>query len=164
MADSRYPTTPALRALDALGIPWEGHTFPYVDKGGTRHSSAQLGVPEHEVIKTLVFEDDQKRPLIVLMHGDRSVSTKNLARQLHHLGVRSVAPCKPETAERHTGYQVGGTSPFGTRKALPIYAEATIFQLERLFINGGKRGFLVRITPQDLDRALAPTKVSVAID
>lgn len=157
----RFPMTLAIRDLNRLAVSWTGHTFAYVDKGGTKHSSSQLGVDEHAVIKTLVFEDEHKAPLIVLMHGDRSVSTKGLAR---HLGKKLIAPCKPEVAERHTGYKVGGTSPFGLKKPLPIYAEASIFTLPRLFINGGQRGFLVEITPDDLDRALAPERVEVAID
>jgi len=161
MADPRFPTTLAIRQLDQHQVLWQGHTFAYVDKGGTRHSSTELGVPEHEVIKTLVFEDEHKAPLIVLMHGDKSVSTKGLARLL---GVKKIDPCKPEVAERHTGYKVGGTSPFGLRKALPIHAEASIFDLPRIFINGGQRGFLVEISPLDLDRVLTPTRVTVAID
>lgn len=161
MADSRFPTTLAIRQLDQHKVPWTGHTFAYVDKGGTKHSSTQLGVPEHEVIKTLVFEDEHKQPLIVLMHGDKSVSTKALAR---FLGTKKIDPCKPEVAERHTGYKVGGTSPFGLRKPLPIHAEHSIFDLPRIFINGGQRGFLVEIQPADLERVLAPTRVEVAID
>lgn len=161
MADPRFPTTLAIRQLDQHKVAWTGHTFAYVDKGGTKHSSSQLGVPEHEVIKTLVFEDEHKQPLIVLMHGDKSVSTKALAR---FLGTKKIDPCKPEVAERHTGYKVGGTSPFGLRKALPIHAERSIFDLPRIFINGGQRGFLVEIQPGDLERVLAPIRVEVAID
>jgi Cys-tRNA(Pro) deacylase len=160
-ASDRFPKTPATRLLDAHAVSWEGHVFPYEEKGGTRHSSEQLGVDEHIVIKTLVFEDEDKQPLVVLMHGDRSVSLKELARQL---GRKKFEPCKPEVAERHTGYQVGGTSPFGTRKALPIHAESSIFELSRIFINGGKRGFLVSLAPSDLDRVLAPNRVDVAND
>ena len=161
MTDTRFPTTAATRFLAEHKVTWQGHVFPYVDKGGTKHSSAQLGVPEHAVIKTLVFEDENKRPLIVLMHGDKMVSTKALARLL---GAKSIAPCKPETAEKHTGYKVGGTSPFGTKKPLPVHAQTTIFDLLTLYINGGGRGFLVQITPADLDRALSPVRVDVAID
>lgn len=161
MADPRFPTTLAIRQLDQHKVPWTGHTFAYVDKGGTKHSSTQLGVPEHEVIKTLVFEDEHKQPVIVLMHGDKSVSTKALAR---FLGTKKIDPCKPEVAERHTGYKVGGTSPFGLRKVMPIYAEATLFELARIFINGGQRGFLVEIQPRELERVLGPTRVEVAID
>ena len=161
MADPRFPTTLAIRQLDHAKVAWLGHVFAYVDKGGTKHSSTELGVPEHEVIKTLVFEDERKQPLVVLMHGDKSVSTKTLAR---HLGVKKIDPCKPEVAERHTGYKVGGTSPFGLRKAMPLYAEASIFELPRIFINGGHRGFLVQIDPAELDRVLSPARVEVAID
>jgi len=152
MTETRFPSTPATRFLSDHKVDWRGHVFPYVDKGGTKHSSAQLGVPEHQVIKTLVFEDETKRALIVLMHGDKMVSTK------------SIVPCKPEVAEKHTGYKVGGTSPFGTRKAIAVHAEATIFGLETIYINGGGRGFLVQMTPADLDRVLAPMQVDVAID
>ena len=151
--------TPAVRALEAGGVAFTPHTFEYVERGGTRHSSQVLGVPEHQVIKTLVFEDEQRRPLIVLMHGDREVSTKALAR---HLGVKKVAPCSPETAERHTGYQVGGTSPFGLRKPLPIHLERSIAELPRIWINGGGRGFLVELDPRELVRLLAPALVEVA--
>lgn len=161
MTDPRFPTTPATRFLADHKVAWLGHLFPYVDKGGTKHSSAQLGVPEHSIIKTLVFEDENKHPLIVLMHGDKMVSAKNFARLF---GAKSINPCKPEVAEKHTGYKVGGTSPFGTKKPLPVYAQVTIFDLETLYINGGGRGFLVQITPDDLDRALAPVRVDVAID
>ncbi len=159
MADDRFPKTLATRMLDAQKVPWEGHVFPYEEKGGTKHSSQQLGVDEHIVIKTLVFETEDKSPLIVLMHGDCSVSAKELARQLRK---KKIDPCKPEVAERHTGYQVGGTSPFGTRKPLPVYAERSIFELSRVFINGGKRGFLVSISPADLERVLSPELVDVA--
>lgn len=161
MAKEGSPTTLATRALDRATVTWAGHSFPYEEKGGTRHSSAMLGVDEHAVIKTLVFEDEDKRPLIVLMHGDRTVSTKELARQL---GNKRIEACAPEVAERHTGYQVGGTSPFGLRKPLPVYAEASIFELPTIYINGGRRGFLVSIAPADLMRVLAPVCVSVAND
>lgn len=158
---SNHPTTLATRALDAARVPYTPHVFTYEEKGGTRHSSEVLGVDEHAVIKTLIMEDESRQPLCVLMHGDCSVSTKNLARQL---GKKSIQPCKPEVAERHTGYQVGGTSPFGLRKALPLYAEASIFALERIYINGGKRGFLVALAPAELTRVLAPKLVEVAND
>ena len=161
MAKEGFPTTLATRELDKAKVAWAGHAFPYEEKGGTRHSSAQLGVDEHAVIKTLVFEDEDKRPLIVLMHGDCTVSTKELARQL---GKKRIEPCAPEVAERHTGYKVGGTSPFGLKKPLAVHAEATIFDLPTIYINGGGRGFLVSITPGDLDRVLAPTRVTVAND
>jgi Cys-tRNA(Pro) deacylase len=146
--------------LRAQHVAFTEHEYRYQDRGGTRVSSRELGVDEHQVVKTLVMEDEQKRPLIVLMHGDREVSTKQLARQI---GVKTVAPCAPEVAERHTGYQVGGTSPFGTRKTLPVYVERSILALERLYVNGGRRGFLVGIAPADLDRVLKPTPVDVAI-
>jgi Cys-tRNA(Pro) deacylase len=154
-----HPVTPAIRALRAGGVAFTPHVFAWVEKGGTRHSSQALGVPEHQVIKTLVFEDEQRRPLIVLMHGDREVSAKALAR---HLGVKKVAPCSPETAERHTGYQVGGLSPFGLRRPLPIHLQRTIADLPRIWINGGGRGFLVELDPRELVRLLAPAPVEVA--
>jgi len=132
------------------------HEYRYEDKGGTAASSRELGVDEHTVIKTLVMEDENKRPLIVLMHGDREVSTKNLARQI---GCKTVTPCNPVVAQKHTGYMVGGTSPFGTRKPLPIFMERSIAELDRLYINGGRRGFLVSMAPSDLMRILAPTLV-----
>lgn len=159
MSADKFPVTLATRELDKHKIAWRGHVFRYEEKGGTRHSSQELGVPEHAVIKTLIFEDEAKSPLVVLMHGDKTVSAKELARQL---GKKKIEPCDPAVAERHTGYQVGGTSPFGLRKPLPIHAEASIFDLEVLHINGGKRGFLVSITPADLERVLTPNKVSVA--
>lgn len=153
------PSTPALRLLRERGVDFTVHEYPYVEKGGTRASSQALGVDEHQVIKTLVMEDEAGKPLVVLMHGDRMVSTKALARQL---GLKRVGPCDPTTAQRHTGYMVGGTSPFGTRKALPIYVEATILELPRLWINGGGRGLLVSLTPAELVRVLSPVPVNVA--
>ena len=156
---AKHPVTQAVRQLRAAGVAFEPHVFTYEPKGGTRHSAEVLGVDEHLVIKTLVFEDDEKRPLVVLMHGDREVSTRNLARQI---GARATRPCAPEVADRHSGYQVGGTSPFGLRKAMPIYMERTIAELPRMFINGGARGFLVEIAPADLVRVLAPTPVDAA--
>ncbi|MCK6574972.1 aminoacyl-tRNA deacylase [Myxococcota bacterium] len=155
-----HPVTPAVRALRAADVAFTPHLYDYEDKGGTRRSSSELGVDEHAVVKTLVMEDDAKKPLIVLMHGDCQVSTKALARQI---GCKTVAPCTPEVAEKHTGYKVGGTSPFGTRKSLPVYCERTITDLDRLFINGGGRGFLVAMAPAELVRVLAPTLVDVAI-
>jgi Cys-tRNA(Pro) deacylase len=132
--------TPATQWLRAQGVPFTEHVYDYVEHGGTAESSVQLGVPEHEVVKTLVMQDDAARPLIVLMHGDRQVSTKNLARAI---GVKSVEPCKPEVAQRHSGYQVGGTSPFGFRKDVPVYVQETILALPRILINGGRRGYLL---------------------
>ena len=151
--------TPATAFLKAHGIAFTEHTYEYVEHGGTAVSAESLGVPEHEVVKTLVMQDERALPLIVLMHGDRKVSTKNLARQA---GRKSVEPCRPEVAQRHTGYQVGGTSPFGTRKALPVYLERSILGLALIYINGGRRGFLVRLSPQELVRVLKPTTVDAA--
>lgn len=159
MARERLPVTPATRVLKAAGVEFSHHLYEYVEKGGTASSSRALGVDEHCVVKTLVLEDEGGKPLVVLMHGDREVSTRELARQL---GVRSVQPCRPEVAERHTGYQVGGTSPFGTRKPLPVYVERSVLALPRIYLNGGKRGYLVGMEPQELVRVLAPTPVEVA--
>lgn len=153
--------TPAVHALRRHGIAFTEHEYRYELKGGTAVSSRELGVDEHVVVKTLVMEDEAKAPLIVLMHGDRAVSTKNLARQI---GARTIKPCAPEVAERHTGYQVGGTSPFGTRKALPVYMERSILDLERIYINGGRRGFLVSLDPREAATALEATPVDVAVD
>ncbi len=150
--------TPAIHFLSKHGVAFTEHTYRYEERGGTRVSARELGVDEHAVIKTLVMQDDRKQPLIVLMHGDREVSTKNLARQI---GAKSVSPCEPAVAEKHTGYAVGGTSPFGTRKPLPIYMERSIADLDRIHINGGRRGFLVRLTPAELVRVLSPTLVDV---
>jgi Cys-tRNA(Pro) deacylase len=153
-----YPVTPAIRVLREKKISFTPHVFEYVEKGGTRHSAEVLGVDEHAVIKTLVFETDQKKPLIVLMHGDAHVSTKNLAR---YLGVKTVAPAAPDKATKWTGYLVGGTSPFGIKTKMPVYAEKTIFELSRIYINGGKRGFLIEIEPRVLTEVLAAETVSV---
>jgi Cys-tRNA(Pro) deacylase len=158
--DRRVSETPATQALRRAGIPFTEHPYDYVDKGGTAESARQLGVPEHEVIKTLVMQDDRALPLIVLMHGDRQVSTKNLAREI---GAKSVEPCKPEVAQRHTGFLVGGTSPFGTRKVMPVYVEASVLELPRLFINGGQRGFLVSLAPQVLVQLLQARPVHCAL-
>lgn len=142
--DKHVSETPATQWLRQHGVAFTEHVYDYVEHGGTGESSRQLGVPEHEVVKTLVMQDDKAQPLIVLMHGDRQVSTKNLAREI---GAKAVEPCKPEVAQRHSGYLVGGTSPFGTRKALPVYVEASVLALPRICINGGRRGFLVGIEP-----------------
>ena len=147
-----YPVTPAVRMLREKKVGFSPRLYDYEERGGTRRSAEELGVDEHAVVKTLVMETEAKRPLVVLMHGDREVSTKQLARAL---GVKSVGPCDPQTAQKHTGYVVGGTSPFGTRTRLPVYVERTIFQLPKIYINGGKRGFLVEIEPKDL-RILSP--------
>ena len=160
MAKKDCPKTSAIRVLEDNGIEFEVRTYAYEERGGTRVSARELGVDEHLVIKTLVMETDAKAPLIVLMHGDLEVSTKQLARVL---GVRSVSPCDPKTADRHSGYQVGGTSPFGTRKAMPVYVEQTILDLARIYINGGRRGLLVCIRPADLARVLKVTPVRVGI-
>ncbi|HET9369438.1 MAG TPA: Cys-tRNA(Pro) deacylase [Vicinamibacterales bacterium] len=152
--------TPAVHMLRKHGVAFTEHPYRYEERGGTPVSARELGVDEHAVVKTLVMDDEAKRPLIVLMHGDREVSTKQLARQL---GRKSVAPCAPAVAERHTGYQVGGTSPFGTRKPLPVFVERTILDLERIYVNGGRRGFLVSIAPGELVRVLGATPVDVAI-
>lgn len=156
MAKEKTPVTPAVRALRAAGVSFTEHPYAYEEKGGTAVSSRELGVDEHCVIKTLVMEDDSKQPLIVLMHGDLQVSTRELARLI---GARSIEPCKPETAQKHTGYLTGGTSPFGTKKELPVYVEETILALSKIYINGGKRGFLVGMEPADLVRLLKPTPV-----
>ncbi len=153
------PVTPAIRVLRERNVPFEVHLYTYEERGGTRVSSRELGVEEHAVIKTLVMEDDQRQPLVVLQHGDREVSTRGLARLIH---ARSVQPCDPTTAQRHSGYQVGGTSPFGLKRDLPVYAQTSIQDLPLLYINGGKRGLLVSITPADLQRVLQPTWLDVA--
>ena len=152
--------TPATQFLRQHGVSFTEHVYEYVEHGGTAESASQLGVPEAEVIKTLVMQDERAQPLIVLMHGDRQVSTKNLARQI---GAKSVEPCKPEVAQRHSGYLVGGTSPFGTRKLMPVYVEETALALARICINGGRRGYLVGITPEVLTRLLGAKPVSCAI-
>lgn len=151
--------TPAIHFLRQHGVPFSEHEYRYEERGGTAVSSRALGVDEHRVIKTLVMEDERKQPLIMLMHGDREVSTRNLARQI---GCKTVAPCSPDVAQRHTGYMVGGTSPFGTRKQIPIYLERSIADLDRIYINGGARGFLVSMVPAELVRVLSPTLVDVA--
>ncbi len=160
MARDKTPVTAAVRALRAAGVSFTDHPYSYEEKGGTAVSARELGVDEHCVVKTLVMEDDRKEPLIILMHGDCQVSTKELARQI---GARSVTTCAPETAMKHTGYQVGGTSPFGTRRTMTIYIEESILELPKIFINGGKRGYLVGLEPEGLVRVLRPTLVTVAI-
>src|SRR3954447_3797231 len=155
-----YPVTLAVRVLRQHAVEFSPHLYAWEPRGGTRASAEALGVDEHAVIKTLIFEDDAAKPLCILMHGDREVSAKQLARVI---GVKTVGPCKPEVADRHSGYQVGGTSPFGLKRAMPIYMERTILALPRIYINGGARGFLVAIAPADLARVLEPTTVHVAI-
>ena len=152
--------TPATQFLRRHGVAFSEHVYDYVEHGGTEESARQLGVPEHEVVKTLVMQDERAQPLIVLMHGDKQVSTKNLARQI---GAKSVEPCKPEVAQRHSGYMVGGTSPFGTKKAMPVYVEASVLQLARVCINGGRRGYLVGIEPVVLTRLLGAKPVECAL-
>ena len=154
-----YPVTMAVRVLRQQQVEFTPHLYVWEPRGGTAASAEHLGVDEHVVIKTLIFEDDARKPLCILMHGDREVSAKNLARQL---SVKSVGPCAPEVADRHSGYQVGGTSPFGLKRAMPVYCEKTIAVLPRVFINGGARGFLVGISPNDLVRVLKPALVDVA--
>lgn len=149
----------AVRTLRAAKVEFEPHVYPWEPHGGTAASAAALRVDEHQVIKTLIFEDEARQPLCILMHGDREVSTKNLARAI---GTKTVGPCTPEVADKHSGYQVGGTSPFGLRRAMPIYLQSTIADLPRIYINGGARGFLVAIAPADLVRVLSPTLVDVA--
>ena len=158
---SKVSLTPATAFLKKSGVPFTEHPYEYEEHGGTRISSERLGVSEHQVVKTLVMEDEDKKPLVVLMHGDREVSTKNLARQIKK---KRVEPCAPVVAERHSGYQVGGTSPFGLRKPMPIFVERTILDLERIYINGGRRGFLVGIDPKELLRVLLANPVDVALE
>jgi Cys-tRNA(Pro) deacylase len=154
-----YPVTMAVRTLRQQQVDFTPHLYAWEAHGGTRASAEHLDVDEHSVIKTLIFEDDARKPLCVLMHGDREVSARNLARQI---GRKGVAPCAPEVADRHSGYQVGGTSPFGLRRPMTIYCEKTIVGLPRIYINGGARGFLVGIDPRELMRVLKPTLVEVA--
>lgn len=156
---TEYPVTPAVRLLRQKRIPFVPHLYTYEEHGGTRHSAEALRVDEHTIIKTLVLETDEHEPLIVLMHGDREVSTKQLARLL---GVKHIQPCDETTARKYTGYQFGGTSPLGTRTSLPVYAESTIFSLRKIFINGGKRGFLLELNPADLQSAVHIESVSVS--
>ena len=157
---SHVSETPATQFLRRHGVSFTEHVYDYVEHGGTAESARQLGVPEHEVVKTLVMQDERAQPLIVLMHGDRQVSTKNLARAI---GAKSVEPCKPEVAQRHSGFLVGGTSPFGTRKAMPVVVEASVLELPRVCINGGRRGYLVGIAPRVLTELLDAKPVNCAL-
>ncbi|WP_374347591.1 Cys-tRNA(Pro) deacylase [Chitinimonas sp.] len=159
MSQEKAPVTAAIRVLRQHKIAYTEHLYDYVERGGTAESSRQLGVPEHAVIKTLVLEDEAKKPLIVLMHGDCEVSTRNLARQA---GRKHIEPCTPEVANKHTGYLVGGTSPLGTKKVMPVFMEKSILALERMYLNGGKRGFLVGLSPSALLPVLQPQLVDVA--
>ena len=160
MTKTKTPVTAAVRVLRAHKIDFTDHLYEYEEHGGTAVSARELGVPEHAVIKTLIMEDDAKNPLVVLMHGDLKVSTRELARTI---GVKSVSPCSPQTAQRHSGYMVGGTSPFGTRKEMPAYMERSVLELDRIYINGGKRGYLVGVIPDDVVRVVDPVLVQVGI-
>ncbi len=158
---SKTPSTPATRLLREAGVAYTEHPYRYEEKGGTRVRARELGVDEHAVVKTLGMEDEAGQPLVVLMHGDREVSVKALARQL---GKKTIAPCRPEVAQRHSGYMVGGTSPVGTRKALPVFVERTILDLPRIYVNGGSRGFLVGLDPKALAALVKATPVDAAIE
>lgn len=160
MKSNAGPETPATKILRKNGIFYSSHFYDYEEHGGTKASSQKLNIDEHSVIKTLIMEDESSKPLIVLMHGDCKVSTKDLARQIN---CKKIEPCKPEVANRHTGFLVGGTSPFGTKKKMPVYLEKTILDLPIIYINGGRRGYLVSITPQDLMLLLSPQVVEVAL-
>ncbi len=157
----KQAATPATAFLAKHGVAYTEHEFDYLEHGGTSHSSSRLGVPEHEVVKTLVMETEKGEPLVVLMHGDRKVSTKELARAA---GVKRIAPCRPETATRHSGYLIGGTSPFGTRKGMPVYLEKSVLALPRIYINGGRRGYLLGMDPREIVRVLSPVLVEVALE
>ena len=161
MAKTRVSETPATTFLKKHGVAYTEHVFEYVEHGGARAGAEALGFDERAVVKTLVMEDEAKRPLVVLMHGDRTVSTKNLARQI---GVKRVEQCAPEVAQRHSGYQIGGTSPFATRKAMPVYLEKSVLELAKIYVNGGRRGYLVGIDPRELVRVLAPKLVEVGLE
>lgn len=160
MAKQKAPVTAAIRQLRSEKVEFSEHIYQYAEKGGTTVSARELGVDEHSVVKTLVMEDERKNPLIVLMHGDCQVSTKELARIS---GLKVITPCSPEAANRHTGYLVGGTSPFGTKKTLPVYMEESILPLAKIYLNGGKRGFLVGLDPAEVVRLLKPVLVKVGI-
>lgn len=160
MSKAKTPVTAAIRLLRQHKVGFSDHLYEYEERGGTAHSAHALGLPEHAVVKTLIMEDDRHEPLIVLMHGDLQVSTKELARQI---GARSIAPCAPEVANRHSGYLVGGTSPFATRRAMPVYVEQTILELPRMLINGGRRGYLVELDPVAAMRLLEARPVQCAL-
>lgn len=160
MAKEKTPITAAVRTLRAEKVVFSDHLYTYEEKGGTAASSRELGLDEHSVIKTLIMEDEQRTALIVLMHGDQQVSTKELARII---GVKQITPCSPEAAQKQSGYLVGGTSPFGTRHTMPVYMEGSIADLPRIYINGGKRGYLVGMEPAELIRVLKPHPVAVGI-
>lgn len=154
----KEPVTQAIRELRAHKVPFEGYPYDYEDGGGTAQFSRLFEIDEHAVIKTLIMEDDRNKPLVVLMHGDRQVSTKALARAI---GAKSVRPCEPRTADRHSGHQIGGTSPFGTRARMPVYCQQSVVELERIWINGGKRGYIIALAPADLVKVLQPTLVDI---
>ena len=158
--DKHVSETPATQVLRAAGVGFQPHVYDYVDKGGTAESARQLGWPEHSVVKTLVMQNERAEPLIVLMHGDKQVSTKNLARAI---GAKRVEPCKPEVAQRHSGYLVGGTSPFGTRKVMPVYVERSVLALPALLINGGRRGYLIELAPNVLSTLLSAQPVDCSL-
>ncbi len=160
MTKEKIPSSPAILALKAQLAVFSLHSYKYEDKGGTKASAMKLGVDEHCVIKTLIMEDENASPLVILMHGDKEVSTKSLARSI---GAKTIVPCRPEIAQKHTGYKVGGTSPFGTKKTLPIYMEKTILELPAILINAGSRGLLAQMAPAELMRILHPVLVNVAI-
>ena len=160
MSKEKAPVTAAVRELRAAKVEFTDHLYEYEEKGGTAVSARELAVPEHAVVKTLVMEDDARSPMLVLIHGDLKVSTKELARIV---GAKTIAPCNPETANRHSGYVVGGTSPFGTRKKMPVYMEQSVLDLPKIYINGGRRGYLVGIAPTDVVRVLGPKMVKVGI-
>ena len=159
--NARVSETPATAFLKQHRVAYTEHVFEYVEHGGARAGAEALGLDERAVVKTLLMEDEAKRPLVVLMHGDRTVSTKHLARQI---GVKRVEPCAPEVAQRHSGYQIGGTSPFATRKAMPVFLEKTVLDLPRIYVNGGRRGYLVGVDPRELVRVLAPKLVEVGLE
>jgi Cys-tRNA(Pro) deacylase len=161
MAKEKYPVTPAVRELRANKADFVPHVYDYVEKGGAKHSWEVLGADLSTVIKTIILENEKSEPCVVLMHGDKDISTKNLAREI---GVKTLMPCLPEIANKHTGYLVGGTSPFGTKRKMPVYMESTIADIENIYVNGGKRGFLVSMKTADMIRILKPKLVNVAID
>ena len=158
---SKPSGTPATIFLGEMGVAFTEHHFEYVEHGGTSHTSSALGVPEHHVVKTLIMENEKAEPLVVLMHGDRKVSTKALARAA---GMKRIAPCKPDTATRHSGYLIGGTSPFGTRKSMPVFLQRSVLDLPRIYINGGRRGYLLGMDSAELVRVLSPVLVEVALE
>lgn len=158
MSDIKPVMTTAIRELQENKVSFTSHFYKYEEKGGSAVSARELGVEEHIIVKTLIMETETKTPIIVLMHGDKQVSTKNLAR---FMNVKTISPCDPEVANKHSGFVVGGTSPFGTKKKMPVYIQKTIFDLEKIYINGGKRGFLVSLNPQDLKRVLKPIEVDI---